>query len=85
MAAVVPVPVMLIVCGEFAALPVTVNVAVSAAADVGVTVTWIWQEVLTARLAEQFLDWIAKSVLPEIRMPLMAKAEVEEVLVKVTV
>jgi hypothetical protein len=86
--AAVPVPVRVICCGEFEALPVTVKVAVSAAALLGVKVTLMLQVAFAARveeLAGQLFEAMTKSLLPVMAMLLTVSAEVEELLVSVTV
>ena len=83
--------------GEFDALPFTVRLADSLTAELGVNVTWIVQEALTARtngnVDEQtpapVLGTMAKSVLPvtwgTTAMLLTVSAVVVEVLVRVAV
>jgi len=86
-AASVPVPVRVICCGEFEAPPVTVNVAVSAIAVLGVKVMLKLQLVFAAKvagLAGQLPETMTKSELPVMTMLLMASAEDEELLVSVT-
>ena len=84
----VPVPVRVTCCGEFEALPVTVRVADSRTRVFGVKVRVTLQLAPAARgkgVAGQLSVAMAKSVLPEIAMPVTVSVAVVELLVKVTV
>ena len=80
-----PVPVRLTDCGEFDALATTVRAADSAPARLGVNVTLIWQLAPGANGGQLLVCAKSAALVPVTPMLVIDSAEVEELLVSVTV